>query len=693
MSINSLHAVDFELAYLALLTLRGLKPLSRWELPLDDKTADILRECGLKVRSVIRLLKNGNAIKETIFSLSELCLDEYCGYFDCKPIKATEQSMWVEGILFGYPSCCVASFIRNGYVENGLSQAEQRLLFHWVCPQCLITPILLPQYRAVFEECKRIRTRQGDWYRCNEIDNAQSSRFKKLIARAASIAAISMAINGYAGGVDPHQTPLSQYEDSDADLLKDAEEAILNTNPYNPDEDNNKSLDGVDLALSLYSLVSKLSTEPTNNQPYITFYMAFGVESCNVCGEPINMGLCRITNPLENQSIDLSIIALHYMEHGSFTYSGSIHKGRVNAPLLKTIIESSGLAHFIKESSNGDKDNDGLRDYEEALFNTNPDDNDTNDNLILDGIELARQFKSRLDALPRATSPETGRKDRPFVVETSMDGIEICPRCGESVAMNIWRVYNPVNNISISISSMALHYLEHSGFCWEGGNLLGGQGRVDPAQLRAVLDGLGNGHWIKPVNDNDGDGLNDNIEQYYGFSANNIDSDNDGMADGCALARAFSDAIAQLPRTPTNNIYVIEHPMRGIVYCPICGESVNMGYIEIINQPKKLTLQLSYLDLHFLQNGGLENPLNAMPSPVDLSLVLSPSITIVKEYGSSKLRWKTQPGRRYQIFRGESIFGGWEKIGELTGDGNDVEFVEDDAPIIQTKKFYKITVY
>jgi len=61
-----------------------------------------------------------------------------------------------------------------------------------------------------------------------------------------------------------------------------------------------------------------------------------------------------------------------------------------------------------------------------------------------------------------------------------MDGIEICPRCGESVVMDIWDVIHPVAGTSIRIPSMALHHLAHGGFGWKGGQLEEAKGGLIP---------------------------------------------------------------------------------------------------------------------------------------------------------------------------------------------------------------------
>lgn len=185
------------------------------------------------------------------------------------------------------------------------------------------------------------------------------------------------------------------------------------------------------------------------------------------------MGFVEVVHPLENQSQSVPYVGLHFLEHGSFSYTGTVHSGRINAPLLDLLLRSDGRGHFIAEPSGTDADNDGLRDWEEPVFGAQPANPDTDGDQIIDGIELGREILRDLRALPRAASPETGPKDRPFVVEHPMDGIETCPRCGERVVMGIWDVFSPANGATLSVASMALHYLEHGGVSWAGGQLLG----------------------------------------------------------------------------------------------------------------------------------------------------------------------------------------------------------------------------
>ena len=146
---RALKEIDFELAYLALLTREVLKPLSRWEKPLDAKGLKLLEEMGLVTRQVRRTVKTGKEVIETIFSTSAGYVQLYEKRFGDKPIDKSAQTQRLEGFLFGFPPCCVDEYIRHPYIKNGLAPQDQKILFHWACVDCKITALLLGAYKKV----------------------------------------------------------------------------------------------------------------------------------------------------------------------------------------------------------------------------------------------------------------------------------------------------------------------------------------------------------------------------------------------------------------------------------------------------------------------------------------------------------------------------------------------------------------
>lgn len=146
-----LKEVDEQLAYLALLTCCGVKPLSRWEKPLTQECVTLLTQMNLYTASILRSVKIGRKITETIFSTLKSYLDIYKSRFHQTPVDKSSETVRFEGYLFGFPPCCVDAFVKQPYVQNHLPEEDQKILFHWACPNCQITPYLLPSYRQLHD--------------------------------------------------------------------------------------------------------------------------------------------------------------------------------------------------------------------------------------------------------------------------------------------------------------------------------------------------------------------------------------------------------------------------------------------------------------------------------------------------------------------------------------------------------------
>jgi hypothetical protein len=141
---------DEELRYLVLLTVAGIKPLSRWEMQLDQDQLGTLELSGLQISTLTRSTEWGRLVTHTIFSRQSSLVQRHKAAFDGCAISAAASTIRREGLDFGYPRCCVEAFIEFGYQRNGLSPQEQGILFHWACPNCERTQMLLPRYRHIY---------------------------------------------------------------------------------------------------------------------------------------------------------------------------------------------------------------------------------------------------------------------------------------------------------------------------------------------------------------------------------------------------------------------------------------------------------------------------------------------------------------------------------------------------------------
>lgn len=150
-AIQHIKAIDFELAYLALLSREGLKPVSRWEKALDEPALEAFRQIGLLTRPVRRRVRTGKAFTETIFGRTPAYLEVYAQHFEDRPVDKSAETVRIEGFLFGYPPCCVAQYIKHPYAPNEFPAQKREILFHWSCEGCILTPLLMPLYERLHQ--------------------------------------------------------------------------------------------------------------------------------------------------------------------------------------------------------------------------------------------------------------------------------------------------------------------------------------------------------------------------------------------------------------------------------------------------------------------------------------------------------------------------------------------------------------
>jgi hypothetical protein len=89
------------------------------------------------------------------------------------------------------------------------------------------------------------------------------------------------------------------------------------------------------------------------------------------------------------------------------------------------------------------------------------------------------------------------------------------------------------------------------------------------------------------------------------------------------------DIISGLPEGPLpDTTYVINYYMDGVYPCLICGENINMGYMEIVNPTTKSSVFLPYYNLHFMEHGSFEtdrSDLYPRVDPRDIDAVIEAS--------------------------------------------------------------------
>ena len=464
---NFLHDRHFQLLYLALLTSHKVKPLSRWEKPIGYKEKHLLKKFDLAVEPVTRYCENGEKIEEVIFSKSSRYLAAYTRHFDHKPLMITHAQRKVEGFLFGYPSCCVENFIQNGYTHNKYIDKEQKLLFHWICPDCRISPSFFPLYKSIFNECHEL-------FRSEYSTNVQSP-FAKVFKKALPYAAALTFSLGTLSQLhaDLHWVPVPG--DDDNDYLTNSEELITGVFP---------SGETHTIAQNNKAIIDSLPRGVSTNFCYVIEHPAYGFYNCPICGEAVNMGYVAVHNPMHELEIDIPYMALHFMEHGSFSYIIGDDTTRIDIPLLnKTIAPLDTLHHAL--ATPNDPDNDGLNNTAELYFDMEIDNPYTHNIGINDGHEIAQALIENISILPVIPSGTTPPIDSIYIEAQLVWGVEDCTICGRTQNMGTATIHNPLQGTSMSFPFMGLHYISHGRFVYDG---TANQGEIDPIELCVLLE-------------------------------------------------------------------------------------------------------------------------------------------------------------------------------------------------------------
>jgi len=259
---------------------------------------------------------------------------------------------------------------------------------------------------------------------------------------------------------------------------------------------------------------------------------------------------------------------------------------------LKQTLLPYNLSHLLPVA--GDSDGDGLTDAEEDNLNFDPGNPDTNGDSIPDGAEVAEQLVRLFPKLKEVSDSAHSR-----IIFHEMDGIEQCLVCGSSHNMGFIEFKNPENGRSYQIYFNGLHALAHGSFAYHG--TTHPNQRADAVELYRAMKT----HILHIQDDSDNDGLTDDEEIRFGNDPAHADTDGDGICDGMELALRMVSILDNLPTTPQPyDPYVIHHPTFGHWNCLLCGEPVNMGFLElvnpIINSPP---MEISYYAYHFLSKG------------------------------------------------------------------------------------------
>ena len=355
----------------------------------------------------------------------------------------------------------------------------------------------------------------------------QAKRRKKFRQRAIAAGTAAIIILGTGIGLnkalghtpDDHELPVAQ--DADSDLLANKEELAIGYRVFEPDQNRNEIPDGVELAKRCAADINELPVydqygdEPEPNETYKINLLFRGLETCDICGTIVNMGGVVIVNPALNLTypepspfgllVYLPYISLHYMEHGSFSYAGDIH-GTDRLYDLQRMMRVLELRYPYEPNEHqlplnytghtptsqdpikqlapdaNDLDGDLLADSEELEAGFNLYDPDQDNDLIPDGIELAKQCAVAIWQLPTSVPSDP---NKPYKIRFETDGYESCEICGFTICMDYWDIVNPRLGSTIHVPVIAAHYMEHGSLSYAATEH---SGRVDVFRLLEILE-------------------------------------------------------------------------------------------------------------------------------------------------------------------------------------------------------------
>ncbi len=263
-----------------------------------------------------------------------------------------------------------------------------------------------------------------------------------------------------------------------------------------------------------------------------------------------------------------------------------------------------------------DSDGDLLKDGEERSFFYNPDVADQNANSVIDGIDLAEDLASQINALETYGLGYEG--DLPTTYTYRIDclalGLENCSICGQEVNMGFTEIVNPVLNCKAYVPFIGLHFMEHGSFSYEGTE---NEGRVDILRLLSVFEE----HPTPVAHDTDGDLMTDDEEAAISSPPAEPDWNGNNLPDGMDHARKIAGTIRDLEDWtsggvyPTDRIYKILYLADGLETCPVCGEVIEMGHAHIVNPMKSKEMDVSFLMLHFLEHASFRSGVDRVDVP------------------------------------------------------------------------------
>ncbi|EYF07083.1 isopeptide-forming domain-containing fimbrial protein [Chondromyces apiculatus] len=321
--------------------------------------------------------------------------------------------------------------------------------------------------------------------------------------------------NGPAGGTPPTDVDIGQCvdeddcTDTDGDGLPDVFEEFIGTDPNDADSDDDGVPDGEEIDPAGDAdgdgLINALDPDSDNDGLFDGTEMG---RDCMGTGTDAAAGHCRpdgdqgatTTNPLDADTDGGGVSD----GNEDYNFNGVFDESETdpNDPADDGIIV--------------DTDGDGLSDILEGVLGTDPEDADSDDDGVPDGLEPNFSDDHDGDGLINALDPDS---DNDGLFDGTEMGLD-CPNPPTDPAAN-----NCIADADPTTTTNPLDADTDNGGALDGDEDVNHNGQVDPGERDP----------LNPADDfpdSDGDGIPDNIEEQIGTDPQDADSDDDGVPDG-----------------------------------------------------------------------------------------------------------------------------------------------------------------